>query len=78
VVNYIFYAKKTKVLAKITFSVAVFHIALSYVLIGLMGLDYQAIAYSMILSSFLQFVLVWWFSNRVYPMPWFTFYKKEL
>jgi O-antigen/teichoic acid export membrane protein len=78
VVNYIFYTKKTKVLAKITFSVAVFHIALSYVLIGLMGLDYQAIAYSMILSSFLQFVLVWWFSNRVYPMPWFTFYKKEL
>lgn len=78
VVNYAFYSKQTKKLAKITFSMALFHIFFSYVLIAILGFDYQAIAYSMILSSFIQFLLVWNFSNRVYPMPWFSFYKKEL
>lgn len=77
-VNYIFYAKKTRGLAKITFSMAFFHILMSYILIVFLSFDYHAIAYSMILSSFIQFILVWWFSNQVYPMPWFTFYKKEL
>ncbi|PIP98567.1 MAG: hypothetical protein COW76_20250 [Shewanella sp. CG18_big_fil_WC_8_21_14_2_50_42_11] len=70
VVNYIFYVKKTRVLARITFSIAVFHILLSYVLIGVIGLDYQSIAYSMVLSSVTQFIFVWWYSNKVYPMPW--------
>lgn len=78
VVNYIFYVKKTRGLAKITFSMALFHVLMSYILIVVLGFDYHAIAYSMILSSFIQFILVWWFSNQVYPMPWFTFYKKEL
>lgn len=78
VVNYIFYSKQTRILAKITFSMALFHIFVSYVLIAILKFDYHAIAYSMILSSFIQFLLVWIFSNRVYPMPWFSFYKKEL
>lgn len=78
VVNYIFYSKQTKTLAKITFSIALFHIFVSYVLIAILEFDYHAIAYSMILSSFIQFLLVWRFSNRVYPMPWFSFYKKDL
>jgi len=78
VVNYIFYAKQTRTLAKITFPVALLHILFCYVLIAILKFDYHAIAYSMILSSFIQFLLVWIFSNRVYPMPWFSCYKKEL
>lgn len=78
VVNYIFYSKQTKLLAKITFSIALFHIFVSFLFIAILEFDYHAIAYSMILSSFIQFVLVWRFSNHVYPMPWLSFYKKEL
>ena len=61
VVNYIFYEKKTAILAKITFSVALFHMTLSYFVVSILGADFYAIAYSMILSSFIQFLLVWWF-----------------
>lgn len=77
VVNYIFYAKKTRGLAKITFLVAFFHVFSSFILIGWLNFEYYYIAYSMIFSSFIQFVFVWVYSNKVYPMPWLTFYKKQ-
>ena len=77
VVNYIFYAKKTRVLAKITFSVALFHVLSSIILVGGLSLEYYYIAYSMILSSFIQFFLVWLYADKVCSMPWLTFYKNE-
>lgn len=76
VVNYIFYCKKTKVLAKITFSTAVCHLFFSFLLVGYWNLEFYYIAYSMIFSSCVQFLLVWLYANKVYSMPWLTFYKK--
>ncbi len=33
-------------------------------------------AQATLLSFGLMFLAAWWYSNRVYPMPWFSFYKK--
>lgn len=73
VVNYVFYVKKTRVLAKITFSIALLHLITSLVLVGLLNFGMDFIALSMIAASFLQFLLVWLYSNKVYPMPWNPF-----
>lgn len=70
VVNYIFFHKRTKVLALITFSMSMVHISLSFIFVAIFNFGAEAIAVSMIISSFLQFLLVWVYSNRVYPMPW--------
>ena len=71
VVSYIFYEKKTKYLAYITFVVSVVHIILAYALIQ----NYGALgaAQASLVSFAISFLLVWYYSNKVYPMPWFSF-----
>lgn len=68
VVNYLFYTNNTKKLARITFSIAIIHIILSYFFITLYGA--MGVAYSGVISMFLIFVSVWYSSNHVYQMPW--------
>jgi O-antigen/teichoic acid export membrane protein len=68
VVNYLFYVKKTALLAKITFSIALLHIVLSYFMIGLFGAI--GVAYVGVVSLFLTFIIVWYVSDREYSMPW--------
>jgi O-antigen/teichoic acid export membrane protein len=75
VVNYIFFYKKTASLAKITFAVSMLHLIFSYLSIKSYGM--VGVVYVLILSSFLQFILVWRLSNKIFPMPWFSFFKKE-
>lgn len=73
--NYVFYAKKTKFFAVITFSCALLQVALTYFLIkpyGALGAAYAAVA-----VSILNFVAVWIYSNKVYPMPWFLNFRNE-
>lgn len=67
-VNYIFFAKKTKNLAIITFFCAFLQVILSYFCI----IYYGAIgaAYATVVISFINFLIVAWYSNRVYPMNW--------
>jgi len=67
-VNYLFFMKKTKILAMITFSSSVLHIVLSYSFINLYGT--MGVVYSGIISYLLIFISVWIYSNKVYPMPW--------
>jgi O-antigen/teichoic acid export membrane protein len=68
VISYIFYFKKTKILAKITFATSIVHVGLSFVLIKSFGAIGSA--YAMSLSYFITFVSVWYYSNKVYPLPW--------
>lgn len=76
IVGYIFYFKKTAKLAKITFSVSILHVTLSIVFIKFFGVI--GVAYSSIISSFIQFIAVWYLSNKVYRMPWFSIFKERL
>jgi O-antigen/teichoic acid export membrane protein len=70
VANYIFYAKKTKYMAIITFTCSILQVLFSYVLIK----DIGAIgaAYSTVIVSFINFVAVWCYSYKAYKMPWFS------
>ena len=68
VVNYIFYAEKTYVLAGITTFCAICNICLTFILVKMYGTI--GAAYSLCISYLLSFLLTWFFSNRIYPMPW--------
>ncbi len=68
-VNYLFFAEKTKVISSITIGIALLNITLSIFLIQ----DYGILgpAYASAITFFIQFIVTWYVSNRYYPMPWF-------
>ncbi len=68
VVNYIFYVEKTYLLAFITVTSAVVNVSLTYFLVSKVGTI--GASYSLCISYFLSFILTWYFSNKVFPMPW--------
>jgi O-antigen/teichoic acid export membrane protein len=68
VAHYVFFAKKTHLLAAVTFTSAVGNVALNYFLIKANGTIGAAQASA--ISFFVSFVLTWILSARVYPMPW--------
>ena len=75
VVNYVLYTKKTMYLSYITFLVSLLHIGLSYVMISHNGA--LGAAQATTVTSFLTFMAVWWLSQKLYPMPWFTKIRKR-
>lgn len=75
VTNYIFYTKKTKFLAFITFISGVLNIPLTYLLVKHYGI--VGAAYAFVIVQFSFFVSVWYLSAKVYPMPWFYFFKGQ-
>lgn len=74
VTNYIFYVKKTHILAWITFACAILNIGLNYFFISIYGAVGAAISAALV--SFIFFILTWILSNRVYDMPWRLFNKR--
>jgi len=68
VVNYIFYVKKTYILAWITFSSAGINVVLNYFFIKANGAIGAAQATTV--TFFISFILTWILSARVYKMPW--------
>jgi O-antigen/teichoic acid export membrane protein len=71
--NYVFFAKKTKKLAVITFACSMLQVIFSYFFIKSLG-PIGAV-YSTVIVSFVNFIAVWIYSSKVYDMPWFTFKK---
>jgi O-antigen/teichoic acid export membrane protein len=68
VVNYIFYIKKTYILAWVTFTSAGINIILNYFFIKANGAIGAAQATT--ITFFVQFIMVWILSAKVYKMPW--------
>lgn len=80
VVNYIFYAEKTYILAIVTLGGSLINCLLNYFFIKQRGPVGAAQATA--LSNFIIFVLVWFLSSKVYYMPWnplnlIRYFKKE-
>jgi O-antigen/teichoic acid export membrane protein len=65
----IFYLKKTHILAYLAIINVVLNLSLNYWFILIFGAI--GAAYATVVSFFVIFVLVAFFSNRIYPMPWF-------
>lgn len=74
-VNYIFFVKKTKNLALITFGCSILQVFFTYFLVHQIGPI--GAAYSSVIISFINFLLVMLYSSRVYKMPWLTVLKKR-
>ncbi|MGO3708361.1 MAG: lipopolysaccharide biosynthesis protein [Mesonia hippocampi] len=64
---------KTSYLGVITFSAALINLAANYVLIQYNGA--VGAAQATLISYMYMFFAVWWYSNKLYPMPWFNFKK---
>ena len=75
VVNYIFYFKKTAILSTITFLISILHILFSFILVYLFGI--LGAGYAFLISGIVQFIFIWYLSNRIYKMPWFSFWRKN-
>jgi O-antigen/teichoic acid export membrane protein len=70
VVNYIYFAKKTHILTGLTVGSALVNLILNYLLVARFGAI--GAAYATTASFGMFFLLAWWLSNKVCPMPWFT------
>ena len=70
-VNYMFYAEKTQIISLITIFIAILNITLSVLFIKKYGI--LGTAYASSISFFVQFIVTWFISNKIYPMPWFKF-----
>lgn len=73
VVNYIFYAEKTHLLAIATMAGSLLNVVLNYVFIKMNGAVGAAQAST--LTYLFTFLFVWYLSSRVYSMPWGIFSK---
>ncbi|XZG70802.1 lipopolysaccharide biosynthesis protein [Chitinibacteraceae bacterium HSL-7] len=68
VTNYLFYARQSAVLSRITLSCAVLSVLLALLLVHVMGLVGAALAFA--LSKVCFFAATWFFAARHHPMPW--------
>ena len=75
VANYIFYEKKTYLLAIITFISALLSVGLNLFLIPRYGTI--GASYSYMIVNVYIFIAVWILANKVFPMPWFYFLKRK-
>lgn len=74
-VDYIFYEKKTHILSLITLFNVSLNLTLNYLFIHKFGAIGATYAYA--ISMFFVMCLAWILSNKIYPMPWFYWLKKE-
>lgn len=74
-IEYIYKVKKTLIMGAITLCGSLFQMIISYFLIR----DYGALGavYSLILGTIFTTVGIFLYSNAVYYMPWFSFWKNE-
>lgn len=69
VTNYIFYAKRTGVVARITITVGLINVLLLVLMTKYFGL--MGAAWAMCISMLVQWLMTWRTANRLVPMPWF-------
>lgn len=75
VIQYPYTVKKTLGLGLITFCGSLIQLLLTFIFIVFWAED--GIKISLIIGSFITMLGVWWYSNKVYPMPWFSFWKSK-
>lgn len=74
VANYVFIQSKTAILPLVTLASGVFHIPLTFLLVGRYGITGAGQAF--MVTQALSFIGTWWLANKVYPMPWFGAFRR--
>ncbi|HEK0623323.1 oligosaccharide flippase family protein [Proteus mirabilis] len=69
--NYLFYTKNTGVISTITIISGILNAILMAIMIYYSGLFGAALAFC--ISKLIQLIMVWYISNKYYPMPWFIY-----
>lgn len=72
VTNYLFYKRKTKVLASITLLTGIIGVFLTFIFVPILGIVGAGMAFAF--AMLLRFLLTWIAAQRVCPMPWFSFF----
>ena len=67
------FSKKTKVLSAITSTISILGAVLNYYFILNYGIT--GAAYSLIIIFGMLFITVFYYSNKIYRMPWFYMFK---
>lgn len=73
VTNYIFFERKTKFLAYLTFFTGLVNIPLMFILIEKNGITGAGQAF--MATNALSFVGTWWLAQKLYPMPWLKAFR---
>jgi O-antigen/teichoic acid export membrane protein len=73
VTNYIFYKRKTKTLAWITLITGFIGVALTYLIVPILGIVGAGIAFTCAMA--LRFFLTWIVAQKICPMPWFSSFR---
>jgi O-antigen/teichoic acid export membrane protein len=66
--SYILYEKKSHLVSMITFTTSMLQIGLLFVLIDIIGI--MGAVYTNLIINIVNFILISYFANRVYEMPW--------
>ena len=74
IVSYVFYAKRTSILSEIAIYTVFLSFVSNYVLIKINGA--VGVAQATCLVFLCRFLLVWYYGNKVYPMPWLFFIRR--
>ncbi|OBU09373.1 lipopolysaccharide biosynthesis protein [Morganella psychrotolerans] len=75
ITNYIFYAKKTLYLSFVTIFSGFLNVVLLIILVPQYELTGASVSFC--ISMAVRFILTWFVSYKVYPMPWFSFLEKK-
>jgi O-antigen/teichoic acid export membrane protein len=75
VTNYMFYAKKTKVISSVTITTGLINVALLTFAIDVFGI--LGAAYSFIFSITIQWLATWYFANKYVKMPWTSVFSRS-
>lgn len=73
VTDYIFYTKKTYILSLLTTANFVINLAMNYICVQRFGSI--GVTYAFIISSFIMSFAAWFVANKVFPMPWFHWFR---
>jgi O-antigen/teichoic acid export membrane protein len=71
--NFIKYSEQTRLYFPVDVCMSLFHLIICYLLVkdnGIIGA-----AQALMVTRFYRFLLIWFVSNKAYPLPWLRFYK---
>jgi len=75
VTSFIFYEKKTGRLSIVTLLTSSLYFILLIIMIFLNGIT--GVVQAILILYIIIFIVTWYLSNKIYPMPWFSFQEKN-
>lgn len=73
VTNYVFFERRTEVLAFVTFASGLVNIPLMFIFVGHNGITGAGQAF--MLTNALSFLGTWWLAQKLHPMPWLKAFR---